>query len=499
MTGGPTFVDTEIVLRPDPSRVVARLFVPGREDVGPGDSRAAPVIQRVLELSEAEVTEAADDVARRFESRHPAFRDLIEEHVGQIVSRLDPAASLSAARRFLLGACFTNEFAIEAASLCNPSIVVHPDQNGPNDTAGAGRSGELRFVLSVRGIGEGHRSSIGFREGTVTAAGRVSIDSPAPHAIASSATSGLHHRESMHVYLAAVDDDRENASYVLDRLPSEFDDDALEAAIDVLESDRATRRGLDATIRHLRSFAASTYRASFPSSSALSSRVVWPHAPQELHGMEDARLVRFVADNGEITYFATYTAFDGRSTWQHLLETKDFLTFGVSPMAGPAATGKGLALFPRMIGGRYAALSRSDRETNAVSFSEDVRCWPEREVVQTPTRPWEILQLGNCGSPIETEAGWLVLTHGVGAMRTYQLGALLLDLDDPTRVLARSREPILSPEGPRREGYVPNVVYTCGALAHGDFLVIPFGMGDQSIGIVTTSIDELLATLQPEC
>jgi predicted GH43/DUF377 family glycosyl hydrolase len=452
----------------------------------------------VLELDEAEVTEAAGDVARRFEHRHVAFGDMIEANVGQIVSRLDPAEPLSAARRYLLGACFTHEFAIEAAALCNPSIVLHPDQNVPSDRSASGRSGEVRFVLSVRGIGEGHRSTIGFREGTVTAAGAVSIDSPSPHAVASSATPGLHHRESMQVRLAAVDGDRENASYVLDQLPSEFDDAALEEAIDELESDRATRRGLDATIGHLRSFAASTYRASFPSSSPLSSRVLWPYAPNELHGMEDARFVRFVADDGEITYFGTYTAFDGRRTAQHLLETQDFLTFGVSPMAGAAATGKGLALFPRKVGGRYVALSRSDRETNAVSFSDDVRCWSDRQVVQTPARPWEILQLGNCGSPIETEAGWLVLTHGVGAMRTYHLGALLLDLDDPSQVLARSRDPILSPEGRHRDGYVPNVVYTCGALAHGDVLVIPFGMGDQSIGMVTTSIDALLASLEPE-
>jgi len=498
VSSDPSIVDTGIVLRPDPTRVVARLFVPGREDVGPGDSRAAPVIQRVLELSEAEVTEAAADVIRRFEDRHQAFRSVIDEHVEQIIARLDPAAPLSKDRRFLLGACFTNEFAVEAASLCNPSIVVHPDQAMSTDRSATVPSGPVRFVLSVRGIGEGHRSSIGFREGTVTAAGLVSIDDTAPHVVASSAVPGVLHRESMQAHLAAVDDDRENASYVLDMLPSEFDDAALASAIDALESDRATRRGLDATIGHLRSFAASTYRASFPSSSALSSRVLWPHAPHELQGMEDARFVRFVADDGEITYFATYTAWDGHTTSQHLLETKDFLTFGVSPMAGSAATGKGLALFPRRIAGQYVALSRSDRETNAVSFSDDLRCWPERHVVQMPARSWEILQLGNCGSPIETEAGWLVLTHGVGAMRTYHLGALLLDLDDPTHVLARSRDPILSPDGPRRDGYVPNVVYTCGALAHGDVLVIPFGMGDQSIGIVTTSITELLASLQPE-
>jgi predicted GH43/DUF377 family glycosyl hydrolase len=179
------------------------------------------------------------------------------------------------------------------------------------------------------------------------------------------------------------------------------------------------------------------------------------------------------------------------------LETIDFLTFFVSPVAGPAAVGKGLAIFPRQVGGRYVAMSRSDRETNAVSFSDDIRCWTERHVVQTPVRPWEMLQLGNCGSPIETDRGWLVLTHGVGPLRTYHLGAILLDLDDPTVLLASSHDPILSPTGSLQDGYVPNVVYTCGALAHGDVLVLPFGIGDQSIGIATLSIDDLLESLTP--
>jgi predicted GH43/DUF377 family glycosyl hydrolase len=207
--------------------------------------------------------------------------------------------------------------------------------------------------------------------------------------------------------------------------------------------------------------------------------------------------VRFVDDLGAATYYGTYTAFDGSNIAQHLLTTTDFRTFTASPMAGAAAVGKGLALFPRKIDGRYAALSRSDRETNAVAFSDDLHCWDDAYTIQVPTRSWEILQLGNCGSPIETESGWLVLTHGVGPMRTYSLGALLLDLDDPRVVLARSALPIISPGNDQRDGYVPNVVYTCGALAHGDVLVLPYGFGDQAIAIATLSIAQLLDTLQP--
>jgi predicted GH43/DUF377 family glycosyl hydrolase len=180
------------------------------------------------------------------------------------------------------------------------------------------------------------------------------------------------------------------------------------------------------------------------------------------------------------------------------LETTDFATFDASPMAGNAAIGKGLALFPRRIGGRYVALSRSDRETNAIAFSDDLRCWNDAVTIQTPTRAWEILQIGNCGSPIETDAGWLVLTHGVGPMRTYSLGALLLDLDEPQRVLARSPMPIISPGMDRRDGYVPNVIYSCGGFAHDDTLVLPYGIGDQTISIATLSISELLSTLHPE-
>jgi predicted GH43/DUF377 family glycosyl hydrolase len=211
--------------------------------------------------------------------------------------------------------------------------------------------------------------------------------------------------------------------------------------------------------------------------------------------MEDTRLVRFSEDDGTVRYFGTYTAFDGQNIAQHLLETTDFRSFDVSPMAGAAALGKGLALFPRMVGGRYVALSRSDRETNAIAFSDDLRRWETSEVLQVPERSWEILQLGNCGSPIETPHGWLVLTHGVGPMRTYSMGALLLDLDHPERVLASSSEPFVVPVELFRDGYVPNVVYSCGGFAFGDVLVLPYGLADQSIAIATWSIRALCASL----
>ncbi len=492
----PTVTDTGIVLRPDPSRVISRLFVAGREELGPGESRAGAVIERVLALSEGETRRTAAEVRRKFRRRHDYFAELIDEHVEQIVGRLDPLIPLSAERRFLLGACFTQEYAIEAAALCNPSIVLHPQQpvHKAGKQSGTG-TGAARFVLSVRGIGEGHRSSIGFRTGSVSGTGAVRIDAPSRHVTGPRWEAGLHHRSVAHAHLSGHEEDADDAEFVLSMLPDSFDSRQLEAAMQRLIDDRATRGEIGATLERLRDFARASYRVAFRPESEVSSRVLSPLAPRESHGMEDARFVRFVADDGVVTYYATYTGWDGRWTCQQMAATTDFVHFDVSPVGGAAATGKGLALFPRMIGGRYAALSRSDRETNAVSFSTDLRCWHDRQVIQAPQRPWELLQVGNCGSPIETDSGWLVLTHGVGAFRTYHLGALLLDLEDPTQVIGYSREPVLSPGDLTRDGYVPNVVYSCGALAHGDLLVLPFGIADQSIGIVTLSIDELLDSM----
>jgi predicted GH43/DUF377 family glycosyl hydrolase len=485
----PAVTDSGIELTPDHDRVITRFFVPGREDVGPGDSRAAPVIDRILRLSEDEVESAMCDVDERFANRHESLDDIFDAHAAMVTSRINPNTSLSNSRRRLLGASFTHEYAIEGAALCNPSAVLHPRQDA---------SGDAAFVLSVRGIGEGHRSSIGFRTGKVTAAGAVTIDPAGPFPRTGVTTPGLNDRTVFHTKLAALGDDHENAADVLDGLPQRFDDAALAGQIAKLAADAATRRNTSTTIANLRGLARSSYSVDFPVTTDLSERVLWPEAPAEFHGMEDARFVRFVDGNERATYFATYTAFDGTNVSQQLLETDDFTSFTASPIAGAAAIGKGLALFPRRVHGRFVALSRADRETNAIAFSDDLRCWNTSECIQTPDRLWEILQLGNCGSPIETSEGWLVLTHGVGAMRTYSLGAILLDLDEPQRVIARSVEPIIAPDKHRLGGYVPNVVYSCGGFAHNDVLLLPYGIGDQTIAIATLSVEQLLSTLQPE-
>jgi predicted GH43/DUF377 family glycosyl hydrolase len=243
--------------------------------------------------------------------------------------------------------------------------------------------------------------------------------------------------------------------------------------------------------------AASNYDTIFPEDSAIGERVLWPMGPTETHGMEDARFVRFVDDDGSVTYYGTYTAFDGVHVAPQLLETTDFRAFRITQLTGLAARNKGMALFPRRIGGRYVALSRWDRENNAIAFSDDCRAWGGPATLQSPEQPWELLQVGNCGSPLETTEGWLVLTHGVGPMRVYSIGAVLLDLDDPTRVVARLPEPLMVPDASEREGYVPNVLYSCGALLHGDTVVLPYGIGDAAIGVAVIRLPDLLDRLRP--
>jgi predicted GH43/DUF377 family glycosyl hydrolase len=481
--------DTGIQLPPDRTRTIARFFVAGREDVGPGDSRASQVIDRILHLTESEVEEAMRNVDVHFANRHRGLNDYLSDHAEMVMSRIDPGVELSAARKLLIGASFTSEYSIEGAALCNPSAVLHPQQDA---------SGYAKFVMSVRGVGEGHISSIGFRTGRVNSSGTVTIDPPDPFPATAYGIPGVHDKSVFHAKLAELGDDLENASFVLDALPAQFDNTELDAQLELLAADFATRRHTSHTLSNFRYLARSSYRIEFSTASNISERVLWPQAPAERHGMEDARFVRFVGEDGEVTYYATYTAFDGANISQQLLETTDFISFTSSPMAGPAASGKGFALFPRRIRGRYVALSRSDRETNAIAFSDDLCCWNTSDPIQVPEQPWEVLQLGNCGSPIETDAGWLVLTHGVGPMRTYSIGAILLDLNEPQRVLARLTRPLISPPDDNRDGYVPNVVYSCGGFAHNGILILPYGVADQTISVATVPIDQLISAMTKE-
>ncbi len=349
--------------------------------------------------------------------------------------------------------------------------------------------------MSVLGIGEGHRSSIGFRTGVVDAAGGIAIDDPAPFATAGSPKPALLDAAVFRSELARLDDAGEAADYVLDRLGQSFTQDALNQQLARLQTNLSTRGHAEETISSFRSIAERTYAVEFSDRITLSERVLWPSMGAEQAGMEDARFVRFIDDDGSITFYATYSAYSGSHISQQLLETTDFQSFTSAPIVGPAAANKGLALFPRRIHGRFAALSRSDRESNTVAYADHLSVWPSALPCQSPSRAWEVLQLGNCGPPIETDAGWLVLTHGVGPMRTYCIGAILLDLGDPTRILGQLAQPLLCPATDEQDGYVPNVVYSCGALVHADTLVLPYGIADAAIGIATVPLPELLAVL----
>ncbi len=483
---------TSVRLPADPSRVVTRLFVPGHEGFDLQDSRAGAVLRRILALDDDDVHSALEDVFTRFADRHRDLNGTLQRHARELADRLSSADDISESRSLLMGAAFTNEYAIEGAALCNPSMVAHPDQLGLPE-------GCLRFVMSVRGIGEGHRSSIGFRSGVVNADGVVAVDDPAPYATVGAlegATEGV--ALSSAVFrgeLTRLHGASESADYVLDTLGARFTRATLEERLARLGSGLRTRGRGEETISAIRAIADRAYTVGFPDEVPLSERVLWPATAAEAAGMEDARFVRFCDDDGSITYYATYTAYSGSEIGLQLLSTRDFQRFSSLPLVGPAAANKGLALFPRRIGGRYAALSRSDRESNSLAYSEDLNVWSEPLPCQQPTQAWEVLQLGNCGSPIETDAGWLVLTHGVGPMRTYSIGVLLLDLEDPTQILGSLRRPLLSPTRAEQDGYVPNVVYSCGALRHRDALVIPYGIGDAAIGIATVAIPELLDAL----
>jgi predicted GH43/DUF377 family glycosyl hydrolase len=477
-------------LAADRSRVITTLFVPGQEGFEAQESRAGVALRRVLALSEDDVQASINDVMTRFGGRHRDLLVTFGKHARELTDRLDPDIVLSPDRTLLLGATFTNEVAIEGAALCNPSIVAHPDQTG---TA----PGSLRFVMSVRGIGEGHRSSIGFRTGTIDDTGVTVIDKPVPFATSGVTTATLLDASVFRHELARAHA-AEAADHVLAGLGERFTRADLEGQLDWLHRHRVTRTRAPETIDLIRSVADRSYSVEFASDTDLSERVLWPATEAEAVGMEDARLVRFVDDDGSVVYHATYTAYSGSRISQQLLTTNDFLSFTSAPVVGDAAANKGLALFPRRVNGRFAALSRSDRESNTVAYSDDLSVWTTTLPCQQPMEAWETLQLGNCGPPLETEEGWLVLTHGVGPMRTYRIGAILLDLDDPTRMIGRLRRPLLTPAVDEQDGYVPNVVYSCGAVVHADTLVLPYGIGDARIGIASVPMPDLLALLRSE-
>ncbi len=476
-------------LVPDPGRVIAKPFIPGDQSYPDGSSRIQVIIERIMAMSESEVTTTLTGVRDAFATRHRDLDGTIERSFDVVAARLKLLdAPLSRDRRQLIGAYFTHEYSIEAAALGNPSMVVAPDQRGLD-------VGEVRFIMSLRAIGEGHISSIEFRTGVVAADAVVRMDPVGPYAMTGSRTPHAYDKRFFTTKLDDLQMLNEIEERILVRLEDRFTMAELESAIAALDDEGIERSISSETIHVLHWLASSNYRTSFPASIDIAERVLFPTGPTESHGMEDARFVRFIDDDGAVTYYATYTAFDGHQILPQLLETADFTEFRVATLSGRAAHNKGIAIFPRRINGNYVALGRLDNVNNFIMTSSDIRVWRDATVIQEPERPWELMQLGNCGSPLETEAGWLVITHGVGPFRQYTLGALLLDLDDPSRVIGHLKEPLLSPDIDERDGYVPNVVYSCGGLIHGQHLVLPYGYADVGASVATVRLDELLSAL----
>jgi predicted GH43/DUF377 family glycosyl hydrolase len=479
---------TDVRLTADPTRVLARLFVPGHELLSDRESRAGGVLARILAMPDDVVHSSLARVRARYGDRHRDLPSVLRANYERIAHRIPTDTVVSDERRNLLGAWFTQEFAVEGAALFNPSVVRHPDQSRLPP-------GSCRFVLSLRAVGEGHLSSVEFRTGVLGPSGELHVDDPGPHVEAGRVRSTTRGKALFGAALTAEGADAESASFLVGALPAEFGDDELDRALAALSRQQVTRHGAARTEELARQIAQRSYELEFPEATGIAERVLWPSSPSESRGVEDARFVRCVDDGGGVTYRATYTAFDGEHIAPQLIETPDFRRFRMSHLAGPAARNKGMALFPRTVNGHHLALSRWDRESCAVASSRNGWWWDDARTVLAPSRPWELVQTGNCGSPLETAAGWLVLTHGVGPMREYAMGALLLDLDDPSRVVGTLAEPLLSPEPGEREGYVPNVVYSCGAMLHGDLLLLPYGAADASVRFAVVDVPLLLQRL----
>jgi len=467
------------ILRPDQSRVLLRPFSPGDPE------RTGRIIARIMSLPEDRVGPLLDDVSAEFSQRHQHIHESFLERFEQVRDLLFTDEKITEQRKLLIGSYFVCEFSLESAALFNPSIIPHPDQSDLPP-------GALRFILSLRATGEGHISSITFRTGIIHSDHRIEILSPTgfltePRQIPNPLyEKALFERKLFELGLA-----NEFTRRVMDKFGDSF---ALEELRANLEAEEKRSRLSDKNaIQGIWMLARSNYEVQFQPQQVLCERILFPATPSQRNGIEDARFVCFQNDDGTHVYYATFTAFDGKVVLPELVETSDFFLFRFITLNGPAAENKGMALFPRKINGLYAMLSRQDNENIYLMLSDNVHFWYERKVLLKPRFPWELVQLGNCGSPIETEAGWLVLSHGVGPLRTYCIGAFLLDHDDPSKVIGRLREPLLKPDEKERKGYVPNVVYTCGALLHKGELIIPYGMADHATGFATVPLAEVLA------
>jgi len=479
----------DIEFLPDSSRVIARFLYTS-------DERSQKIISNVLNMPDSEVTNTLSQVLRDYSKRHRNISVIFENHFNKLYklfANLDISQSkISPARRALIGSYFTMEYSIESAALFNPSIVEDPYQSK------LGR-GEKRVIFSFRATGEGHISSIVFLSAVIDNSNNLRIE-PIGTMLAEAERIKRHiyKKKSFSRILNEMSDleSKSFAMFVLEKLGEKFTYGEFKRV--VLEIRRTEQLSTDKEliINQMMWLAQSHYELDFSLDSAISERVIFPISESERNGIEDARFVKFTDDNGEVTYYATYTAYDGITILPKLLETKDFYHFKCLPIHGELAHNKGMALFPRKINGRYAMLCRTDGVNNYLAYSDKINIWREAVLIQEPKYQWEMVQVGNCGSPIETKEGWLVITHGVGPMREYTLGASLYELDHPEKEIGRLDTPLLSPNEKEREGYVPNVVYSCGSMIHNEDLIIPYAMSDYSSSYATVNLSELLEEMK---
>jgi predicted GH43/DUF377 family glycosyl hydrolase len=477
---------TGSLLKPDQTRVLLRPFIPGDAE------RIAGIIARIMALPEDQVAITLAEILSEFSHRHDRISEIFAERFEQVRHLVATDEPLSTQRKLLIGAYFMAEYSLESAALFNPSIVPHPDQT--NVPAGA-----LRFVLSLRATGEGHISSITFRAGLIHADLRIEMEK-ADGSLAEprKIPNPQYEKRQFIKKLFELGVSGEFTGQILEKLNDLFTLEELERSLGDRSAEARAVNGNghhNEEVRAIQMLALSNYEVQFQPQQSLSQRIIFPATLSQRNGIEDARFVCFHNDDGTKIYYATFTAYDGRVIMPELVQTYDFLLFRFISLNGPAAENKGMALFPRKINGRYAMLARQDNENIYLMLSDDVYFWHERKMLLKPAFPWELVQIGNCGSPIETDSGWLVLSHGVGAVRKYCIGAFLLDRDDPGKVIGRLREPLLIPNEAEREGYVPNVVYSCGAIVHNGELIIPYALADHSTGFATAKLSEVLGAM----
>ena len=468
-----------IQLEPDSSRVIARFFGPGDEN------RIRDIIGRLLAIPEATVASLLAKLESDFRPIHSNIEEIFREHYAAVKRHIPRQDAVSPERQRFIGACFTMEYAIESAALFNPSMVPAIDQSNVPP-------GSVRFLMSLRATGEGHLSSIVFRRGLVHSDGSVVVDPPGRHSQPLRATLPDDFKKADFIRQLQALDASPHAQTILSRLGDRFTRAELANAVDETRKQAAVSGELEESNDALLALTQANYQIPLLPGLDISELVIFPFSENERRGIEDLRLVRFTGNDGSVHYYGTYTAYNGFRIFPHLLDYPGGQNVQVHMLTGRCAKNKGMALFPRMIRGRYAMIARLDNENLYYMESEDVRVWDEAQVLRRPQFPWEVIQIGNCGPPLETPAGWLLLTHGVGPMRQYCIGAILLDLDDPCRVIGQISEPLLVPTGKERVGYVPNVVYSCGAMIHAGNLILPYAMSDLASSIAVIDLQQLL-------